>query len=137
MKTEYRTAGGAIEAYIASSGEFFWGDQPQTVESQAQQVVTPLEAARDMGSRAPQGAGCDPGRDNPPPSQPLREAVGREEFERRFIEKMVAVAGETFADGESVCEYAAQAAPTYWEEPWQREEGPEACALADINYWEG
>lgn len=43
LKTEYRTARGAIEAYIASTGEFFWGAQPQTVESQLGQIVRPIE----------------------------------------------------------------------------------------------
>lgn len=34
VKTEYRTENGAIQAFIVESGEMFWGDQPQTVESQ-------------------------------------------------------------------------------------------------------
>lgn len=42
LKTEYRTGSGAVEAYIVSSGEFFWGDEPQTVESQLAQIVTPV-----------------------------------------------------------------------------------------------
>lgn len=42
VKTEYHTAKGAVEAYIVSSGEFFWGAPPQTVESQLQQLVHPV-----------------------------------------------------------------------------------------------
>jgi len=42
LKTEYRTERGAVEAYIVSSGEFFWGDRPQTVKSQLAQAVTPV-----------------------------------------------------------------------------------------------
>ena len=41
LKTEYRTVKGAVEAYIVESGEFFWGEKPQTVESQLRQMVTP------------------------------------------------------------------------------------------------
>lgn len=43
VKTEYRTEKGAIEAYIVSSGEFFWGKKPQTVESQAASMVVPVD----------------------------------------------------------------------------------------------
>lgn len=42
MKTEYRTYTGAIEAYIIDSGEFFWGDKPQTVQSQINSMVYPV-----------------------------------------------------------------------------------------------
>lgn len=45
MKTEYRTKQGAIEAYIVSSGEFFWGDAPQTVQSQLRQRVQVVDVA--------------------------------------------------------------------------------------------
>lgn len=68
--------------------------------------------------------------------------LSREDFCARFKTRMLAVAGPLFAqdgpDGpESVADYAAQAASTYWDDPVQREEGPEACAETDISYWEG
>lgn len=43
LKTEYGNNEGRIDAYIVSSGEFFWGDAPQTIESQRRQLVTPVE----------------------------------------------------------------------------------------------
>ena len=52
LKTEYRTEKGAVEAYIAASGEFFWGDQPQTVESQLGQIVRPIEVASSSPARS-------------------------------------------------------------------------------------
>lgn len=45
FKSEYRTDRGAIEAYIVESGEFFWGDHPQTVERQRLQIVRPISHA--------------------------------------------------------------------------------------------
>jgi hypothetical protein len=42
LKTEYGNNDGRIDAYIVSSGEFFWGKSPQTVTSQRAQIVTPV-----------------------------------------------------------------------------------------------
>jgi hypothetical protein len=42
LKTEYRGDEGRIDAYIVESGEFFWGDPPQTVKSQRAQIVYPV-----------------------------------------------------------------------------------------------
>lgn len=42
LKTEYGDNDGRIDAYIVSSGEFFWGASPQTIESQRSQMVTPV-----------------------------------------------------------------------------------------------
>ena len=42
LKTEYGNNEGRIDAYIVSSGEFFWGDAPQTIENQRRQVVEPV-----------------------------------------------------------------------------------------------
>jgi hypothetical protein len=57
-------------------------------------------------------------------------------FCRRFKSRMVQMAGrEVFDDGGSIADYADDTAPTYWETDWQREEGPEACADADMSYW--
>lgn len=62
--------------------------------------------------------------------------MDKEEFCRRFKAHMLACAGTTFPDGTSVAEYADDIAPTYWDNPDQREEGPEECSDADISYWE-
>jgi hypothetical protein len=43
LKTEYGNNDGRIDAYIVSSGEFFWGAAPQTIVSQRAQMVTPVE----------------------------------------------------------------------------------------------
>ena len=43
LKTEYGNNGGRIDAYIVSTGEFFWGDAPQTIANQRQQMVRPIE----------------------------------------------------------------------------------------------
>lgn len=42
LKTEYGNNEGRIDAYIVSSGEFFWGHAPQTIASQRAQMVTPI-----------------------------------------------------------------------------------------------
>ena len=39
LKTEYGNNEGRIDAYIVSSGEFIWGDPPQTISSQREQQV--------------------------------------------------------------------------------------------------
>lgn len=62
-------------------------------------------------------------------------ALKAEAFCSRFKARMLAVAGKTFDDGSSIAEYADEVAPTYFEQPWQREDGPEACADADMSYW--
>ena len=59
----------------------------------------------------------------------------KEEFCERFKAYMLKVAGPRFDDGSSIAEYADETAPTYWDEPDQRAEGPEACADADMSYW--
>ncbi|MDK8874718.1 hypothetical protein [Paracoccus sp. SSJ] len=58
------------------------------------------------------------------------------EFIERFVNHMVLIGGTEFADGSSIEAYAREAAPTYWAEVDQREDGPEACAQADISCWE-
>jgi hypothetical protein len=59
----------------------------------------------------------------------------RDVFCARFKAEMLRIAGPTFDDGSSIADYADDAAPTYFDEPWQREDGPEECARADISYW--
>lgn len=58
MKSEYRTEQGAIEAYIVESGEFFWGDNPQTVERQRAQIVRPISYADAILNLAPVAKGA-------------------------------------------------------------------------------
>lgn len=52
LKTEYGNNEGQIDAFIVSSGEFFWGAAPQTIASQREQMVTPCNV---IPSSAPQG----------------------------------------------------------------------------------
>lgn len=42
LKTEYGNNEGRIDAYIVASGEFFWGDEPQTIANQRRQMVRPV-----------------------------------------------------------------------------------------------
>lgn len=42
LKTEYGDNNGRIDAYIVDSGEFFWGDAPQTIESQRATQIMPV-----------------------------------------------------------------------------------------------
>ncbi len=60
----------------------------------------------------------------------------RAEFCRRFIAEMLRLAGNKFRDGASIAKYAAEIGSTYWDDPDQRDDGPEACAESDISYWE-
>lgn len=60
----------------------------------------------------------------------------KDEFCARFKAHMLRRAGRpAFDDGESIADYADETAPTYWEEGWLRDQGPEACADADMSYW--
>ena len=43
MKTEYSNNEGRIDAFIVSSGEFYWGAEPQTIASQRESQVLPLD----------------------------------------------------------------------------------------------
>ncbi len=65
----------------------------------------------------------------------MSDAISKEQFIERFVERMVSRAGTKFDDGESIEDYARQTAPSYWEAGWQRETGPEECADADMSYW--
>lgn len=58
------------------------------------------------------------------------------EFVSRFTEYCLANCGFThFDDGTSVADYCAEVAPSYFADPHQRDDGPEACASADMDYW--
>lgn len=61
--------------------------------------------------------------------------ISKEEFCQRFKARMLACAGKKFDDGTSIAEYADETAPSYYDDPMQREDGPEECADADISYW--
>lgn len=66
----------------------------------------------------------------------MTEELSKEEWCARFVKHMcVTCPHGRFEDGESIANYAEHTAPTYFETDWQREEGPEACADADMSYW--
>ena len=64
----------------------------------------------------------------------MSDEITRDEFIARFKVRMLRYATK-FDGGSSVAEYADEVAPTYWDEPDQRAEGPEECADADVSYW--
>lgn len=71
FKSEYRTEQGAIEAYVVESGEFFWGDTPQTVERQRAQIVRPISHAAVLSLLSVRvGGGEEIQEDSPSRSQP-------------------------------------------------------------------
>jgi len=57
--------------------------------------------------------------------------ITKEEFCQRFKARMIAINGETLADGRNVADYADDAVGRYWDTDWQRDQGPGACADAD------
>lgn len=65
------------------------------------------------------------------------EELSREEFCNRFVARMIEKAGSDLVeeDGRTVTQYAEETAPTYYDDPALREEGPEECADADMSYW--
>lgn len=65
----------------------------------------------------------------------MSESMTKEEFCRRFVEHMVQRGGDEFEDGSSIRDYAEETAPTYWEQPRHRDEGPEACADVIMSFW--
>lgn len=69
------------------------------------------------------------------PAQDLRTELERENFCARFRAWMLDRAGATFDDGSSIADYADDTGPTYWDDASMRDEGPEACAEADMSYW--
>lgn len=42
LKTEYGNNEGRIDAFLVTSGEFFWGTAPQTIANQRKQLVRPV-----------------------------------------------------------------------------------------------
>lgn len=69
-----------------------------------------------------------------PPSD-VSGVLTKDEFCARFKAEMLRIAGPSFDDGDSIADYADQTGPTYFDDPEQRGEGPEACAQADVSYW--
>lgn len=55
LKTEYSTNEGRIDAYIVRTGEFFWGDAPQSIDSQRATVVVPVTDS-ELGRLRPSSA---------------------------------------------------------------------------------
>ena len=58
------------------------------------------------------------------------------DFTARFVARMIAVVTAGGGDTHGLEEYAVQAARAAYEDPQQREDGPEDCADNDISYWE-
>lgn len=58
----------------------------------------------------------------------------KEEFIDRFGVRLQELAGPATSDGDK--RYLRDAAEAAWDDPNQREEGPEACAETDHSYWE-
>lgn len=57
LKTEYGSNEGRIDAYIADSGEFYWGAPPQTIASQRAQLVFPVASDHLHPSPSTEGLG--------------------------------------------------------------------------------
>ena len=58
------------------------------------------------------------------------------EFTRRFTARCLAMCGfDAFDDGQSVADYCADVAPSYWSDAHYRDDGPEECADSDMSYW--
>lgn len=58
------------------------------------------------------------------------------QFCERFVAEMMTAAPIYDGTPAELLAYADEVAPSYWEEEWQRDEGPEACAQEDISLWE-
>jgi hypothetical protein len=65
----------------------------------------------------------------------MTETVTKEQFIERFVKYVTDRCPPTFDDGSSVEQYARDTAPTYYDEPDQRADGPEECAYSDMSYW--
>ena len=69
----------------------------------------------------------------------VRERLGADEFTRRFTERLVAIsAGKTPMTEDEVRAYAAEVAPSYFEDWFQSEpeSTPEDWAEEDFDCWE-
>lgn len=71
------------------------------------------------------------------PDDPAHKTtITRDEFCARFKARLLARVGPKDAEGADVAEYADMTAPSYWDDPDQRADGPEVCADADLDCWE-
>lgn len=67
----------------------------------------------------------------------MTEDEAKEQFIQRFEAELTRLAGmPPPEDQEAASRYARQAAEAAWDDPRQRDEGPEECAAADYSYWE-
>lgn len=64
LKTEYGSNEGRIDAYIVSTGEFFWGTQPQTIPNQRAQRVRPVDVDVHILTKCPTCQGDGDGGSN-------------------------------------------------------------------------
>lgn len=67
----------------------------------------------------------------------MTDQISREEFIDRFVARILKKTAPhtAFDDGTTFEEYARDVAQAYWDEPDQREDGPEASADADMDCW--
>lgn len=66
----------------------------------------------------------------------MTETIRQEEFCARFVAHMMTYSLNFGGTETELRAYAEEVAPAYWRDPDQRSDGPEACAEADISYWE-
>lgn len=59
----------------------------------------------------------------------------KKEFIKRFVSRIIEVAGTCFKDGSSIVDYALEVAENYWNSKDGREDGPSQCADDDMDYW--
>jgi hypothetical protein len=60
----------------------------------------------------------------------MADQITRDEFLTRFKSMLRNILGEYYDS-----KYADEIAPTYWDDPGQRAEGPEVCADAEASEW--
>ncbi len=65
----------------------------------------------------------------------MEPEITQDAFSARFIATIMAAEDRYDGSPAELRNYAEQAAASYWEDPDQRSEGPEACAQSDIGYW--
>lgn len=82
---------------------------------------------------------------NPSTQTQSADELTKEEFIARFKAELIRIVGPAYFvagdHGEIIeltgrtADYADKVAPTYWDEPDHRADGPEACARSDLSYW--
>lgn len=83
---------------------------------------------------------------NPSTQTQGADELTKEEFIARFKAELIRIVGPTYVQSEcndsfstetfeSTADYADETAPTYWDEPDHRADGPEECACIDFSYW--